>query len=281
MDTECTTWTQDENGWRTKVFAHDTEKLWRKSQVTRATRGVVSSQSWRSKFYKNVLYSESLDFVTTVLSFRQQQRPDKTSQNNNIPETSAPQEFDRNLNLSSKVYTLTNGTVVASKVYDVWLFARGLVEDIRTFCLGQIHPTYSEKLSWKFAWNVKMIIDAVDPHRRPGTKAQKVEMFVGCESLPYKVSGHIFWPFKGRKWRARLTTFHNMNWQDSLAFYILLKNPIKDVNQSNDPHNALLECQAGLWHGHKFASPQFFRRIPRPDFPKVLFGHDGISRFPV
>jgi len=119
MDTECTTWTQDENGWRTKVFAHDTEKLWRKSQVTRATRGVVSSQSWRSKFYKNVLYSESLDFVTTVLSFRQQQRPDKTSQNNNIPETSAPQEFDRNLNLSPKVYTLTNGTVVASKVYDV------------------------------------------------------------------------------------------------------------------------------------------------------------------
>ena len=87
--------------------------------MTRATRGVVSSQSWRSKFYKNVLYSESLDFVTTVLSFRQQQRPDKTSQNNNIPETSAPQEFDRNLNLSSKVYTLTNGTVVASKVYDV------------------------------------------------------------------------------------------------------------------------------------------------------------------
>jgi len=48
------------------------------------------------------------------------------------------------------------------------------------------------ELSWKFAWNVKMIIDAVDPHRRPGTKAQKVEMFVGCESLPYKVSGHIF-----------------------------------------------------------------------------------------
>ena len=71
------------------------------------------------QIYKNVLYSESLDFVTTVLSFRQQQRPDKTSQNNNIPETSAPQEFDRNLNLSSKVYTLTNGTVVASKVYDV------------------------------------------------------------------------------------------------------------------------------------------------------------------
>ena len=49
----------------------------------------------------------------------------------------------------------------------------GLVEDIRTFCLGQIHPTYSEKLSWKFAWNVKMIIDAVDPHRRPGKFQRK------------------------------------------------------------------------------------------------------------
>lgn len=84
------------------------------------------------QIYKNVLYSESLDFVTTVLSFRQQQRPDKTSQNNNIPETSAPQEFDRNLNLSSKVYTLTNGTVVASKVYDVWLFAR--IQSI--WCVG-------------------------------------------------------------------------------------------------------------------------------------------------
>lgn len=161
----------------------------------------------------------------------------------------------------------------ASKVYDVLGLSRR-----HTYILPWANTSNLLREA-----QLEVRLECQDDHwcRRPTQaawkiSAQKVEVFVGCESLPYKVSGHIFWPFRGRKWRARLATFHNMNWQDSLAFYILLNNPIKGVNQSNGPHNALLECQAGLWHGHKFANPQFFRRIPRPDFPKVLFGHDGI-----
>lgn len=156
------------------------------------------------QIYKNVGYSESLDFVTTALSFRQQ-RPDKTC---------AAQQYSLNICTSRirskpkfEFKNFTGSVVAMHPEYmmsdclppfapiPLRFYGRkcwGLVEEIRTFCLGQIHPTYSEKLSWKFAWNVKMIIDAVDPHRRPGTKAQQVEMFVGCEPLPYKVSGHIF-----------------------------------------------------------------------------------------
>ncbi len=80
METECTPWTQDEKGWRTKVFAHDTEKLCRKSQVTRGRQEELFQVKVGDPKSENCLVFRVfrlLPFVTTVLSFRQQ-HPDKT-----------------------------------------------------------------------------------------------------------------------------------------------------------------------------------------------------------